>query len=69
MLIRQIFHDRINSKAPLHVGFEPCTDTAQKCGFINGSVSMNMLSSSGSQGSHIELYTIDKSLINPVIIG
>ena len=43
------------SKAPLHVGFRPCIDTPQKCGFINASVSMNMLSGTGSQGKYIYL--------------
>ena len=41
----------INAKAPLHVGFQPCFDTPQKCGFINASVSMNMLSGTGGQGN------------------
>lgn len=41
-------------EAPLHVGFEPCFDAPQKCGFINASVPMNMLSGSGNQGANPE---------------
>ena len=49
---RKAFLFTINAKAPLHVGFQPCFDTPQKCGFINASVSMNMLSGTLGQGKN-----------------
>jgi len=44
----------VEHEASLHVGFQPCFDTPQKCGFINASVSMNMLSGTGGQGANPE---------------
>ena len=39
----------VGHEAPLHLGFEPCFQTPEKCGFINASLSLNMLSGSGNQ--------------------
>jgi len=42
----------VTHEAPLHVGFQPCVDSPQRCGFINASISMNMLSGSGNQDAN-----------------
>ena len=56
-------------KVPLQLSFEPCFQTPEKCGFINASVSLDMLTQSEYQGEQILIQILDYILYKIMLIN